>query len=502
MPKISHLTLPRRQPRNHSLESWAADQGHPRKWVILAALAAVAFMAQLDLFIVNIAIPALGHSFSGARLSSLSWVLNAYAIVFAALLVPAGRLADHYGRRRFLLAGVVMFITASAICAAAPTLDVLVAGRALQAVGAAAIVPTSLGLLLPVFPARQHNLVVGAWAGTAAVAATAGPPLGGLLVALDWRWIFLVNVPIGVFVVVLGSRVLPEISAHQGAKLPDAVSVVSLLVAVTLVTFGLVQGPAWGWGSPSVVGMLAVAAGAAALTVRRILHHPNAVIERTLFESREFTSAALGLFLYFVAFASFLLVSVLFLQDQWHYSVLRTGLAIAPGPLTAAVFAVNSGRISGRFGRTAPAVTGALMTVAAALYWLTVAPVHSSYAGGFLPGLLFGGVGAGLTQAPLYAAASTLAAHRTTTGSAVLNMARQLGSAVGVAVLVALLGVGRPDRLALFHRGWILIAVGATGAALAIAIPRSVSLRVRGRRTVQGQCTSVAPPSPAANSVS
>src|ERR1700760_1996600 len=184
-----------------------ADQGHPKRWRILAVLGAVAFMAQLDLFIVNIAVPAIGRSFGGS-LTGLSWVLNAYAIVFAALLVPAGRLADHFGRRRFLLIGVTIFTLASAACAAAPSLAFLVAARAVQAVGAAMIVPTSLGLLYPSFPKRQHATVVGIWAGVAAVAGSSGPPVGGLLVEASWRWIFLINVPIGVATLVAGWRVV------------------------------------------------------------------------------------------------------------------------------------------------------------------------------------------------------------------------------------------------------------------------------------------------------
>jgi MFS family permease len=191
-----------------------ADQGHPNRWQILAVLAAVAFMAQLDLFIVNIAVPAIGRSFGGS-LGGLSWVLNAYAIVFAALLVPAGRLADHFGRRRFLLVGVAVFTLASAVCAVAPSLTILVAARALQAVGAALIVPTSLGLLYPSFPQRQHATVVGIWAGVAAVAGSSGPPVGGLLVGLNWRWIFLINVPIGVATLIGGWRLLPEVRAEK-----------------------------------------------------------------------------------------------------------------------------------------------------------------------------------------------------------------------------------------------------------------------------------------------
>ncbi len=460
----------------------AAGDGHPRRWAILAVLASVAFMAQLDLFIVNVGIPAIGDSFPGASLSSLSWVLNGYAIVFAALLVPAGRLADHYGRRRFLLAGVVLFISASALCAVAPTLDVLIAGRALQAAGAAAIVPTSLGLLLPAFPARQHSLVVGIWAGVAAVAASAGPPLGGLLVALDWRWIFIVNVPIGIGTVIAGRRILPEISARPGARLPDPVSVVSVLAAVTLFILGLVQGPEWGWVSAPVLGLFLAAAVATAVTVSRTLHHPRAVIELGLFESSEFTSATVALFLFFIAFAAFLLITVLFLQDQWHYSALETGLAIAPGPMTAAVFALNAGRITGRFGRTVPAVIGSLAIGAAGLFWMAMATARPAYATTFLPALILGGMGAGLTQAPLFAAASTLAPHRTTTGSAVLNMSRQVGSAVGIALLVVLLSSGQHDRLAVFERGWLLIAVAAGAAALSLVAFRVQPLWRRASR--------------------
>ena len=466
---MSSITEPR---------TWSSEDGHPRKWTVLAVLATVAFMAQLDLFIVNIAVPAMARSFRGSSLSDLSWVLNAYAIVFGALLVPAGRLADHYGRRRFLLGGVVVFTSGSILCALAPSLGILVGGRVLQAVGAAAIVPTSLGLLLPVFPVRQHNLVVGAWAGVAAVAATSGAPLGGLLVAASWRWIFLVNVPFGLFVVLLGLRVLPEVRAHAGSRLPDTISMASLLVAVTLLILGTVEGPSWGWGSPRVIGLLAAAALAGALTARRAFTQPHAVIEASLFESREFATATLALFSWFVAFAVFLLISVLYLQDLWHWSALKTGLAIAPGPLASALFAVNSGRITGRFGRTLPALAGTTATCLSALYWLLLAPAHPAYVTGFLVPMLLGGMGAGLTQAPLFAAASTLPADRATTGSAVLNMARQVGSAVGVAGLVALMASQHPDHLALFRRGWAF-ELAAAGCATLLIARRTVRARSR-----------------------
>jgi EmrB/QacA subfamily drug resistance transporter len=363
------------------------DEGHPARWLIMAVLAAVAFMAQLDLFIVNVALPVIGRSYAGSSLSGLSWVLNAYAIIFAALLVPAGRLADHFGRRRFLLVGVAVFTLASAACAAAPTLGVLVAARAVQAVGAALIVPTSLGLLYPAFAKRQHAMVVGIWAGVAAVAGTAGPPIGGLLVGVSWRWIFLINVPIGVATLLGGLRVLPEVRAVAGSRLPDWVSAVLVLASVTLLVLGTVQGPTWGWGSGKTIALLAIAIVVLSLTVVRTLRHPHALIERDLFTSRPFTGASVALFVFFIGFAIFLLSVVLFLQGEWHYSVVRSGLAIAPGPATAAVFAVSAGRIRARFGRVLPAMAGTLFMVVAAGYWMLFTGASPHYAADFLPGL-------------------------------------------------------------------------------------------------------------------
>ncbi|HEY4277659.1 MAG TPA: MFS transporter [Conexibacter sp.] len=432
-------------------------------------LGAVAFMAQLDLFIVNIAVPSIGRSFPGADLSAVSWALNAYAVVFAALLVPAGRLADHFGRRRFLLAGISIFTVASAICAVSPDLGVLIGGRALQAVGAALIVPTSLGLLYPAFPRQEHARVVGIWVGVTAVAATAGPPIGGLLVAASWRWIFLVNVPIGIVTLLYGRRILPEVKAGPGSRLPDALSAILLFAAVTLFVVATVQGPVWGWVDPRTLALFALSAATTALTVSRSLRNPHALIERALFRSRPFTTSTIALFLSFISFAAWLLVTVLFLQDEWHYSALLAGLAIAPGPAIAAPIAVNAGRFAKRLGPVAPAVIGTLMMGAAGVLWylLATSTPHYLYV---LPATLMSGAGQALLQAPLFAAASTLPPDRATTGSAVLNMSRQIGSAVGVALLVALLATNTPNSLSEFHRGWALMALSAWAATVVIVI--------------------------------
>jgi hypothetical protein len=233
---------------------------------------------------------------------------------------------------------------------------------------------------------------------------------------------------------------------------------------------GTVQDPAWGWGSARTLLLLALAAVSITLTVWRTVRHPHALIERDLFTSRAFTGASAALLLYFIGFAIFLLSVVLFLQGEWHYSAVKTGLAIAPGPAMSALFAVNAGRIRARFGRTLPAVAGTLFMVAAAGYWALFTRSAPDYPVAFLPGLITGGISAGLTQAPLFAAAGTLPPDRATTGSAVLTMARQVGSAIGVAVVVVILGTAAVHPVSAFHHVWLAEVIAALAACLAILV--------------------------------
>ncbi|NMO52298.1 MFS transporter [Actinoplanes sp. TBRC 11911] len=447
--------------------------GDPRRWWIMGVLGAVAFMATLDIYIVNVALPAISSAFAGQSLAAVSWVLNGYAIVFAAVMVPAGRLADHFGRRRMLLAGMVIFAIGSAACAAAPTLSLLVTGRVVQAFGAAAIVPISMSLLLPTFPAARHAMVLGLWAAIMAVAASTGPVVGGLLVGVGWRWLFLINVPIAAAALVVGLWCLPRVARDPRSHPPEPWSVGGVLVGVTLVVLATVQGPEWGWGSPRVIGLYVVAAIAAAVVVLRSRRHPHAVIESVLFANREFRSASIGLFVFFGVLSVWLLSTVLLLEGVWHYGTVRVGLAILPGPAVAAVVSINAARIARRFGRSVPAIVGLVMFGLAAGLWLSGARDHSSYASTFLPALLVAGLGAGLAQAPLLAAAGALPPARFSTGSAVLNMSRQIGGAVFVAVLVALAGGSTlPQTIAPVRRAWILMAAAALAGAALITVMR------------------------------
>ena len=346
---------------------------------MFAVVVAAIFMSNLDLFIVNVALPSIGRDFGGSSLAGLSWVLNAYAIVFAALLVPAGRLGDRTGQRRVFLAGIAVFTLASAACAVAPGLAFLVAARAVQAAGAAALIPTSLALLLAVTPVQQRAGRVRAWAAVGGVSAALGPVAGGLLVQVDWRWVFLVNLPVGLAALVAGARVLPHPPARAAEPLPDLLGAVLLTAAVGGLTGGLVEGPSWGWSSAGVLGLLAGSAAALGWFLWRCTHHERPLVELHLLRIPAFRSASAAVFVFGIGFAAMLLSNVLWCQTVWHYSALRTGLAIAPGPAMVPALAVGAGPLSRRIGPAPVAAAGNLLFAAGLLWRVVTVSVTPNY---------------------------------------------------------------------------------------------------------------------------
>ncbi|MDQ1695814.1 MAG: hypothetical protein QOJ03_1167, partial [Frankiaceae bacterium] len=299
---------------------------------ILSTLSLAAFMASLDLFIVNVAFADIGRDFPGTSLSDLSWVLNGYAVLYAALLVPLGRLADRYGRLNGFLGGLALFTIASAACAASPNLWSLVAFRGLQAVGAAALTPTSLGLLLAATPAAARVRAVRTWAAIGALAAAAGPVVGGLLVQASWRWVFIVNVPVGLLGLAAARRYVPDSRDATVTRIPDLLGALLIAVGIGALALGLVKGPSWGWASTYDVATFVVAVVGIVGFWLRSSRHPLPVVEPALLRVRAFAWANVTAVLFSVAFAGGLLAAVLWLQDVWGWSALRTGNAKAPRP--------------------------------------------------------------------------------------------------------------------------------------------------------------------------
>ncbi|MEP7024691.1 MAG: MFS transporter, partial [Actinomycetota bacterium] len=443
---------------------------------VLVIVCAGVILASLDLFIVNVALPRIARDFGGISLGDLSWVLNGYAIVYASLLVLFGRLADRHRRKYGFLLGVAVFTVASAACGAATSVLMLTVFRRVQAAGAALLTPTSLGLVLAAYPAERRSGAVRAWTAIGGVAAAFGPVIGGLLVAASWRWVFLVNVPIGLAALAAGWLRLPDAPGHAGPR-PDALGAVLVTGGVGALTLGLVKGGDWGWSSGGTVAALAGSAVVLGLFALHCARHHNPLIEPDLLRVRGFTGASAVALLFSAAFGAMLLSVVLWEQSVWGWSALRTGLAIAPGPVMVPLFSfLVTGRLIARLGPGPVIALGSVVFAAGAAWWALAAGRRPDYAGDMLGGMLLTGVGVGLTLPTLMAtAASSLPPPSFATGSAVVNMVRQVGLAIGVAALVAVLGTpaGPAGQLAAFQRGEIAIAVTAlAGAAAAVLLRR------------------------------
>jgi EmrB/QacA subfamily drug resistance transporter len=455
-----------------------------RKWAVSLIVCVGVFMSSLDLFIVNIAFPAIGRHFGGASLGSLSWILSGYAIVFAALLVPAGRWADAFGRKRAFLLGLAIFVAASAACALAPSVALLIAARIVQAIGGALMLPTSLGLMLPEFEPHERHVAIGAWAATGGVAAAAGPPLGGLLVQADWRWVFLVNVPVGLLGLGFGLRTLAERRERDAAR-PDVLGAVALIVAVGALVVAIVKGQEWGWSSGRVVALLALSAALLPGLWWRSERHAAPVVEPQMLRVRSFGLAVGASVLFFAGFGAMLLAGVLFLTTVWHESVLTAGLMLFPGPAMATAFSVPSARLGARLGYRIPGVIGALMFAAGSVWFIARTGQRPAFLSEYLPGSMLGGAGVGLVIPTLTGAgASSLAPERFATGAAVLTMGRQIGAALGVALLVAVLGTSA-STAADFHSAWLITVAGALAAGVALAALGPQAARTRSSALVQ-----------------
>ena len=435
-------------------------------------------MASLDLFIVNVALPQIARDLGASNLGELSWVLNGYAIVYASLLVFFGRLADRYRRDRGFLLGVAVFTAASAACAASTSVAMLVVFRLVQAAGAALLTPTSLGLVLASYEPERRSGAVRAWTATGGIAAALGPVIGGLLVAVNWRLVFLVNVPVGIVALIVGARRLPHVPGHDVER-PDPLGVVLATAGIGALTFGLVEGSAWGWSSPRIAAVLVGAAVFIGLFVVHCLKSQTPLVHPSLFRSRSFTGASLVAIFFSAAFGAMLLSVVLWEQGVWGWSALHAGLAIAPGPIMVPLISfLVAGPLIARYGPAIVISAGSLIFAAGVAWWAVAITAEPNYLSGMFPGMILTGIGVGLTLPTMMATGSTsLPAQSFATGSGVINMIRQTGLALGVAILVAVLGTATGDgsHLEAFRQAWWVTAM----ISLAGVVPAAVLLRRR-----------------------
>ncbi len=449
----------------------------PRAGAVFVVTALGTFMASLDLSIVNVAFPDIEASYPAAGSATLSWIITAYSIVFGALLVVGGRTGDRLGRKRVFQSGTAVFLLGSFLCGVAPNVTTLIAARALQGVGAAFLVPASVALLMGAYPAERRMQIVAQWGGIGALAVATGPSLGAAIVSTGgWRWAFFVNLPVGLFVLIAGRRALTESPRERHGGTPDYLGVVLMSLSVAALVLAVSEGSTWGWTDTRILGALTVALVGGAGFVHRTLHHDNPVIDPTLFNSRAFVIANCATIVYAAGFFAMLLGNILFLTGVWHYSIMTAGLAVTPGPVVVALIAGPAGKLATRIGFRPVLLSGATCFALGLGSYLLDVTSTPDYVRTWLPGTLLVGIGIGLTFPVLSAAAvSALPPARFAVGSAVNQTARQVGGALGVATLVALIGSQRhlTHPLDGFHQLWAFAAAMAlTSGVIGSFIPR------------------------------
>jgi EmrB/QacA subfamily drug resistance transporter len=448
----------------------------PSPWRTFGATSIAVFLVALDSTIGFAAFPALRIAFHDVSPGTLTWVLNAYTIVYAALLVPAGRLGDLMGRKRLFIAGVTLFTAASVLCGLAGSVEWLIAFRVLQAVGAALLTPTSLALVLAAFPANKRAIAVSVWGALGALASAIGPSVGAAIIdASSWHWAFFVNLPFGVFAVVRARRVLRESASPERGAALDYVGIGLIVAAMSLVTLAIVKAEPWGWTDirTAMTGAAGLAVGL--LFVRWAWHRPHAAVDLSLFREPTYVYANAATLLFSVAFTAMFLNFFTFMTGVWHYSLTLAGLAVTPGPLMVIPVAILSGRIAARVGHRPLLVLGGLVYACAGYWFYLRVTTQANYLGDWLPGMLAGGIGVGLVLPSLAGAAvAHLPADRFGVGSA-LNLAiRQLGSALGVALSISL--VGMSAGLEGFRHVYLLLVAGGLATAV-LSLPISTRPR-------------------------
>jgi EmrB/QacA subfamily drug resistance transporter len=455
----------------------------PHRWRILAVVATAFFMTILDVSIVNVALPSIGRDLDFSR-SNLQWVITAYAIAFGGFLLLGGRAADLLGRRRVFFVGVIIFTAASLVCGLAQSEGMLIASRAVQGFGGAIISPAALSIVMTSFEeGADRNKALGVWGALGGSGAAVGVLLGGILTDyLSWRWIFFVNVPVGLVVLLLTPRIVPESRREGGERQYDALGAVLVSSGLALLVYAISNAPNVGWGTARTILLIiaAVALLIAFLVNERRISDP--LMPFHIFRVRTVAGAnAVGFLLGAVIFANFFLLT-LYVQGVLHYSPVKTGLTFLATAGTAVISAGIAQALTTRFGAK-PIIIIGLALLTGAMVWYSQIPVHGKFVSDLLPGYLMVGVGIAFAFVPVSIAALAGVVEREAgLASGLINTSQQIGGAIGTAVAStvfathykALLKAGHSGLDALTHAYgygfWVLAFFGAAAIVAAITL--------------------------------
>ena len=440
--------------------------GHSRRTLTIASLAVLATF--LDTTILYVAFPDIIATFTDTSSSELSWVLNAYTIVFAALLIPAGKLADRVGHRAVFLAGSALFTVASMACGLAPTAELLIVFRIVQAVGAAALIPSSLALVMHAYAHDQLPRAVAIWGAAGAVAGALGPTLGAAIVeGLGWRWAFFINLPVGIYTVLAGRRSLHE-SSDPETQVPSPVGVVLIAGAAGLLSYSVVGTEQFGWLSARTFGVLGAGLVVLAIFVAHQQRTKAPTLDLELFRIANFRWANLAMLLFGTAFAALFFGSILFLTEVWGWSIFQAGCGVAPGPIVVGLVAPRAGKLAGRIGQRPLLIVGGVLFAGSGLYRLAILGPDANYLRDYLPSMVLSGFGVAFVFPQLSSVvAQALPPGRSGVGGAAAQAVRQFGGTFGVALTIAFLGTSGAV-IGVYDRIWWIIVIGGLATSMLV----------------------------------
>lgn len=451
-----------------------------RKWWTLGAVAFALFMIMLDNTIVNVALPAIQLDL-GIDVSGLEWIVTGYALSFAVLMLTGGKLADMYGRRRIFVIGLSIFTASSLACGLAGSAEMLIAARVVQGVGAALMMPATLALITAAFPPQQRGTALGTWAGVSAVALAIGPLIGGIVTEnINWHWIFYINVPVGILAIVAALTIIRESRDTAREQRLDLPGLLSSGVGMFALVFALIEGNALGWTSGTILGLFGLSLASLVVFVALEAKQRLPMFDLGLFRNSTFVGANVtALFLMVAMFGVFFFLS-LFMQTILGYGPVQAGATFLPMTGLVIVVAPISGRLSDRYG-SRWLMVGGMLLVAAALFVFSTQDETATF-WTLLPGTLMAGIGMAGTMSPMTSAAlSAVPLDRTGVASGMLNTFRQVGVAVGIALMGAIFaseaataeaaGLGPADAfLAGLHPAFRIAAIIALAGALIAAL--------------------------------
>ncbi len=413
----------------------------PTAWRVFAIASIAIFMSSLDTTILYAGFNNILRSFPLSSAAELSWAMSAYSIVYAAMLIPAGGIADKYGRKKVFILGTMLFILASFACGASPSVFWLIVARVFQSIGASLLTPAALALVLEAFPREKRMVAMGTWGAVGALAAAIGPGIGSFIIDVGgWEWAFFINVPIGIFCIWQSLTILHE-SVHPREKIRlDLIGMFQLIVGVGAIAFGIVEMKSANWSESELISIIVLGLVIILSYLPWAKINPEPLFDLNLFKNKTFLFANLAGISFGIAFSIMFFSFFFWMKNIWHYSLTMAGTAIMPGPLMVVPTAIISGKIASKIGHRPLLIIGAITYALSGLLYLFIPDQSPDYIREWLPGLLLSRISVGLVMPSLSAAAVFgLPPKDYAVGSAINNAVRQIGAVIGVSITVLLL---------------------------------------------------------------